>query len=247
LKQSNSYTLNFSHRHVSQSVPDQVLIYIFLILILFPACAGKMSVEEARQVTVSMSGKSLVAPPRRIDDILTALDQSGQYDPAIGKRIKAKLYKYRPSGNNVELAKYYHNRGDAAMQLGRHSQALAELRLALQYSLRAGGPNHKLLNSLATAEFISGNFKHAIELFEQSLSKKEWPSPYNMLVKLYTRVGDLESAEKAKKRGIGLCNRLRNQKGWETWSNIMVANMKAYVLETQGKFAEAEPHYRAYA
>ena len=101
-----------------------------------------------------------------------------------------------------------------------------------------------MLKSLAIAEFGSGNFKYAIELFEQSLNKKEWPSTYNMLVKLYTRVGDLESAEKFAKQGVSLCNRLRNQKGWGKWPVVFAAYMKAMVLEAQGKFAEAEPYYR---
>lgn len=245
MKKNNSLTSDFFYRFVSHSSIGDVFICLFLILILFPACAGKMSVEEARQVTVSMSGKSLVAPPRRINDILTALDQSGQYDPAISEKFRAVINKPRPqTDDDATLAHYYHKRGDAAIQIGRHNQALADLHLAFDYSLRSGGPNHKLLNSLAYAEFASGNFKHAIELFEQSLSKKEWPSTYNGLVKLYTRVGDLESAEKTKKRGIGLCNRLRNQKGWGTWPSIHAANMKAYVLEAQSKFSEAEPYYR---
>jgi len=245
MKKNNSLTLDFFYRFVSHSSIGDVFICLSLILILFPSCAGKMSVEEARQVTVSISGKSLVAPPRRIDDILTAIDHSGQYDPARGEKFRAVIDKPRPqTDNNATLANYYHRKGDATIAIGRHSQALADLHLAFDYSLRSGGPNHKLLNSLATAEFVSGNFKDAIELFEQSLSKKELPNTYNMLVKLYARVGDLESAEKAKKRGVGLCNRLRNQKGWGTWPNIMVANMEAYVLEAQGKFSEAEPHYR---
>jgi CHAT domain-containing protein len=245
MKKNNSLPLDFFYRFVSHSLIGDVFICLFLILILFPACAGKMSVEEARQVTVSISGKSLVAPPRRIDDILTAIDHSGQYDSARGEKFRTVIDKPRPqTDDDATLAHYYHNRGDAAMQIGRHSQALADLRLALDYSLRAGGPNHKLLNSLGSAEFVSGNLKHAIELFEQSLSKKKLPGTYNMLVKLYARIGDLESAERVAKRGIVFCNLLRNQKGWGPWPNILVANMKAYVLEAQGKFSEAELHYR---
>ncbi len=245
MKKNSSLTLDFFHRFVSHSSIGGLFICLFLILILFPACTGKMSVEEARQVTISMSGKSLVVPPRRIDDILTALDQSGQYDPEISEKFRTVINKPRPqTDNDATLERYYHRKGDAAIAIGRNSQALDDLRLAFDYSLQAGGPNHKLLNSLANAEFVCGNFKDAIELFEQSLSKKEWPSTYKQLVKLYTRVGDLESAEKTKRRGVGFCNSLWNQRGWGTWPNIHAANMKAYVLEAQGKFSEAEPYYR---
>ena len=243
MKRNNPLTLDFFYRFVSHSSIGDVFICLFLII--FPACAGKMSVEEARQVTVSINGKSLVAPPRRVDDILAAINQSGQYDPARGEKFRAVINKPRPqTDDDATLAHYYHNRGNAAMQIGRQDQALADLRLALDYSLRAGGPNHKLLNSLGSAEFVYGNLKYAIELFEQSLSKKEWPSTYMMLVKLYARIGDLESAERVAKRGIAFCNRLRNQKGWGNWPVINAANMKAHVLEAQGKFSEAELHYR---
>jgi CHAT domain-containing protein/predicted negative regulator of RcsB-dependent stress response len=192
-----------------------------------------------------MDDKSLVAPPRRIDDILSVLDQSAQHDPAGIQKRRAEIHTPPPQTDNpAQLAVYYHRRGDAVMQLGRHSQALADLRQAMTYSLQAGGSNHKLLFSLAYAEFACGNFKHAIELMERSLRLKESPSTYNGLVKLYTRVGDLESAQKAANRGVSLCNSLRNQKGWGKWPVILAAYMKAMVLEAQGKFAAAEPYYR---
>ena len=173
------------------------------------------------------------------------LDQSAQHDPAGIQKRRAEIHTPPPQTDNpAQLAVYYHRRGDALIQIGRHSQALADLRQAMTYSLQAGGSNHKLLKSLAVAEFACGNFKHAIELFERSLRLKERPSTYNILVKLYTRVGDLESAQKAANRGVSLCNSLRNQKGWGKWPVILAAYMKAMVLEAQGKFAAAEPYYR---
>ena len=224
---------------------NKSFVLLLLIPSLFSACAGQMSVEEARQATISMGDKSLTAPPRRIDDILSVLDQSAQDDLTSGKKLREEIDKPPPQTDSPAThAAYYHRRGDALVQLGRYSQALTDLRLAMTYSSQAGGPNHKLLKSLAVAEFVSGNFKHAIELMERSLFLKEGPSTYNLLVKLYTRVGDLESAQRAANRGVSLCNRLRNQKGWGKWPVILAAYMKAMVLEAQGKFAAAEPYYR---
>jgi CHAT domain-containing protein len=222
-------------------------LFIFLLLIpqLFSACTGKMSVEEAKKVTVSMGDKPLTAPPRRIDDILSVLDQNAQDDLSGSKRFRVEIDKPRPQTDDpATLVAYYHSRGDALIQVGRHSQALKDLRLALDYSLQAGISNHKLFKSLAVAEFVSGNFKRAIELYGRSLRLKERPTTYNMLVKLYTRVGDLESAEKFAKQGVSLCNRLRHQKGWGKWPVILAAYMKGMVLEAQGKFADAESYYR---
>ena len=71
-------------------------VFLLLIPLLFLDCSGKMSVEEARQVTVSMGDKSLTAPPRRIDDILSVLEQSAQDDPAGGKRLREEIEKPPP-------------------------------------------------------------------------------------------------------------------------------------------------------
>jgi CHAT domain-containing protein len=221
--------------------------FVFLLLIpsLFSACTGKMSVEEARRVTISMGDKSLNAPPRRIDDILAVLDQSVQDDLAISQKWRAEIEKPPPQTDNpASLSVYYLSRGVAFLQLGQHSKSMADLRLALAYSLQSGGPGYRLLLRLAYAEFASGNFKHAIELLEKSLRLKETPATYKGLVKLYTRVGDLESAQRVAAKGINFCNLVKYKKGWGNWPVIHAADMKALVLEAQGKFVEAEPHYR---
>ena len=222
-----------------------VVLLLILILALFPACTKKMSLEEAKQVSLSMSGKSFVPPPRRIDDILTVLEQAQDADLEIHETFRAKSSQSPPpNATSSALAYFYYNRGFAAMQIGRHNQALSDLRLALSYSSGAGPSKHRLLNRLAYAEFVSGNFRRAIELFRESLRVKAWPSTYNGLVKLYARIGDLDSAVEVNKRGIALCNQLQNQPGWGTWPRIHALNMKAYVLEAQGKFTNAEPYYR---
>lgn len=206
------FAVGFSQGSVVHSFLKKIFIYLAIIPILFSACVGKMSLEEAKKVTVSMAEEKFVPPPRRIDDILATLDQSGQGDPAISQKFRAVIDKPPPkTGNAATLAVYYHHRGNAAIQMGRHSQALADLRQALDYSSQSGSYDHKLLRNLATAEFVSGNFKHAIDLYEQALRLKEWPSTYRRLIKLYARVGDLESAQRVVKQGISLCNRLRNK------------------------------------
>jgi CHAT domain-containing protein/predicted negative regulator of RcsB-dependent stress response len=230
---------------ITRAFPNILFVLLMLITALLSACASQMSVEEARKVAVTMGDKSLTVPPRRIDEILNVLEQSDQDDLAGSKKLKEVIEQPPPQTDNPEtLVGYYHRRGDALLQLGRHSQALTDLRLAMTYASQSGVPNYKLIKSLAVGEFVCGNFKHAIELFEQALRLNESPSTYNMLVKLYTRVGDLESAQQTADRGISLCNRLRHQKRSGKWPIILTAYMKAMVLEAQGKFAEAEPYYR---
>jgi CHAT domain-containing protein/predicted negative regulator of RcsB-dependent stress response len=204
-----------------------------------------MSVEEAKKVTVEMSKESFVPPPRQIDDILTVLDQNGNDDLSNSKKIREKIDKPPPQTDNPEqLAVYYQHRGDAFIQIGRYSQALTDLRLALTYYTQSYGPDYRFLINLSYAEFVCGNFKHAVKYMEQALAIKDDPGIYTGLVKLYTRIGDLDSARRMAEQGVALCNSLRNKKGWENWPVILAAYMKAMVLEAQGKFAEAEPHYR---
>ncbi|MEJ2221985.1 MAG: CHAT domain-containing tetratricopeptide repeat protein [Desulfobacterales bacterium] len=235
----------FSHRSEFCSFLGSIFIFLAIIPFLFSACTGKMSVEEARQITISVDDKLLTAPPRRIDDILSALNQSDPEDPAITANFRAAIEKPPPQTDNPgELKLFYQNRGNAFVQLGNYGPALADLRLALGYSSRTRTIDHKLLRDLAYAEFVSGNFKKAIEYFEQALSLKEWPSTYKGLVKLYTRVGDLDSAERVADRGISFCNALQNRRGWGNWPVIHAADMKAYVVEAQARFAEAETYYR---
>jgi CHAT domain-containing protein len=219
-------------------------LFIFGLLMpaLFSGCGGKMSVEEARQVTISMGDQSVTAPPRRIDDILSVLDQSTRNDPAIPRKLRSEIEKPPPQTDDpATLATYYQRRGDAVMQMGRYSQALVDLRLALTYASQTGVYDHKLLHRLAYAEFASGNFK---ELMERALRLKETPATYKGLVKLYARVGDLESAQRVAAKGISFCNLVKYKKGWGNWPVIDADGMQALVLEAEGKFAEAEPHYR---
>lgn len=63
MKQNLAVKIDSFRLPVSFSSSGNLLFYLLVILVLFPACAGKMSVEEAKQVTVSMSGEAFVPPP----------------------------------------------------------------------------------------------------------------------------------------------------------------------------------------
>ena len=90
-------------------LPQNTACILFIILVLFPACAGqKMSLEEAKKVTVTMGDESFVPPPRRINDVLAVLDQPVQFDQAIVRKYKAMADKSpRQSADNVELALFF--------------------------------------------------------------------------------------------------------------------------------------------
>ena len=66
-RQTNVYTFNKSIARIA--------ILLGFIILLISACTSRMSIEEAKNVAISMSPKSFVPPPRSIDDILTLLSQ----------------------------------------------------------------------------------------------------------------------------------------------------------------------------
>jgi len=223
----------------------RVAILLCPIFFLIPACTSKMSVEKAKKITVSMSAKSFVPPPRSIDDILTQLSQYHESRSKVANELEAKLHKSSPQNSSPEaLANYYHNRGTAAMYLGRAKQAFKDLRLALDYSKLTAGQNHRLIQRVALTEFAFGNYKRAIELFEQSLRLHESPACYDGLVKIHARLGDLETAKKYKNRGVSLCNQFSRRRDSGPWPAMSADRMRAYVLEAQARFEEAEIYHR---
>ncbi|MGD2187128.1 MAG: CHAT domain-containing protein, partial [Desulfobacterales bacterium] len=215
-------------------------VFVLLLVILF-GCAGKMSVEEAKEVTVSMSGEAFVPPPRRIGDILSILDQPGEFDPEITKRYWVVANQSPPANAGLrELAYFYLNRAQAAGKIFHFHKYLEDSRTAFRYAEKAKlKENSRFLHSLGRSEIWAGNFRMAIDLLERSLKIEENTGTYAILVTMYTRMGDLESAEKLKNSGIYYCRRVKG-----IWAEISMGSMFADVLEARGKFKEAEGHRR---
>jgi CHAT domain-containing protein/predicted negative regulator of RcsB-dependent stress response len=221
--------------------PGTIVFLLACLLILFSACAGKMSVEEAKQVTVTMSGEAFVPPPRRIDDILSILDQPGHFDSKITKKHRAIADSSPPNTNNAnKLYPFYVKRGQAALQIYRFDQALADFRKALIFARRAKINDPYIFNRLGIMELWGGNYKRGVDFLEKTIALEKQCSSYSQLVKAYAMQGDLETAEKTKNEGIKFCNR----PDWWYGKNIHTPIMKAVVLEAQGDYEAAEKHWR---
>ena len=136
----------------------RTLLVLVFTLAFLPSCVEKrMSLMEAKQVTVSMEGRSFVPPPRRIDDILTLLEQPGQFDPEITAKIKAKAEASPPDTNSpVTLANFYSDRGQMALALGRYKQALEDQRIALSHAEKEEGKRVAWLDDKDYARVLSG-------------------------------------------------------------------------------------------
>ena len=216
-------------------------VIILCLSFLYLSCANtKMSVEEAKKVTVKMGSESFSPPPRRIDDILMLLSEPGQFDPKITSKYRAVADKSPPeNANDLILSDFYLKRGQARLNLARFQQALEDLRAAYQYAKNAGHSDAPFLVPLGLAEIWTGNSKRGINLLKQSLKKEVRSSTYSILVTAYSYMGDLDSAESYKRKAISIYGRSKH-----VWSQINIASMKAQILEMRGKYEEAELHRR---
>jgi tetratricopeptide (TPR) repeat protein len=232
-----------SHAFVGLS-PTKELLLLVLIVFLLPSCATQMSLEEAKKVTVSISGTSAFAPPpRRIDDITSILEQPGQFDRKITERLIVQADAVPPK--DAESG-FYHKRAEAARQLGRPRQALDDLNHALLLSEKEGVRNPRILLHLALVERDIGNFGRALELLEESLRLARLSSTYRVLVETYIQAGDIEKARKTADSAKAFCAApsKRRTADFYLWCDINALSTEAALLETQAKYAEAEKYIR---
>ena len=184
-------------------------ILFLLLFILWPACAEKkMTLEEAKQVTVSMSEEPFVPPPRHIDDILNLLHEQEQVDTEVVERLKARADALPPeNANNGYLARFYFRRGFAAWELGRERQALEDYRMALQYVEKSSLKGRKILLNLAKAEKKFGNFRQARELLERMREDSRSTAMFTNLVSVYAGLVTLKMQKRPR------------QKAWQSATN----------------------------
>ncbi|MBW1803918.1 MAG: hypothetical protein JRJ85_24695 [Deltaproteobacteria bacterium] len=237
------------------------ILFIALIFALIPACVErKMTLKEAKQVTIRLDGKSFVPPPRRVDDILNVLDQKGQFDPEIIAKMKEGADVLPPDTRvSSKLTRFYFKRGLKARDLGRYKQYLEDHRKALGHNEKARARGRKGLNDrdyaqllveLAIAEANFGNYGRGIELLKQSISINAWNSAikYRLLATCYLLAGDLKAGEETTKIGIDVCNEQSSKPGLNEFRTDIYKREKALLqselLDAKGKFAEAEPHRR---
>ena len=230
---------------------------IGLIFLLLSACATKMSLEEAKKITISMSELAdFIPPPRRIDDILSVLDRPGQFEARITEKHKARADAQPPSTEDQKILKaFYRDRGAAAYQLSRLRQAKDDLQKALDYAIKDTSDGFIKLH-LGQIEFFYGNVQRAITLYKESSTYPPFHTPSSnigsnalsaniQLVTLYTLIGDLEAAKSARSRSINIYNGWQQQSPEGRFLNKrMLQWMDALILEAEGRYAEAEAEYR---
>jgi len=208
-----------------------------------------MSLEEAKEVPVSISEQSFVPPPRRIDDVTKILDQNPP-DPATLERLIATADAAPPTtASEVKLQDFYYQRGMAAKKLGRYRQSLMDFRQAVSLLGDFSSRSRTTINTLVEltlAELRLNNFRAGIESAERARKKfPNWLGANNLLVSLYAIAGDLESAERAKDMALSVMSNWRDSPKNNSWRRYHTARMKAEILEAGGRHEEAEPLRRS--
>ncbi|HIJ55142.1 MAG TPA: CHAT domain-containing protein [Deltaproteobacteria bacterium] len=234
------------------------LLMITIILLAVGCVGSRMSVEEAKEVAITIEKEPFIPPPRRAYDVLAVLEQRGKFNPKIVARHKTVMESPPPQTDDPEtLAEFYLKRGNSAMEFGYPHRAVEDVRKALLYAeqvkhfKKMGG----LLFRLGQAELLVGNFKQGVEMLERS-QKKGKGAAYNELVKIYSLIGDIETAGKYLRAGTReLDDKIQKSKREKTKDKkdmkkvsrrvATTSQMKAWYLEGQGKFADAEPYIRS--
>ena len=186
-------------------------VYTGMLMVF--GCAGTMSLEEAKKVSMEMSGTSFTPPPRRINDILSVLQTKGQFDKRIADRFQKELKKQPPKTDDAILAIFYYERGKAVTELGLRCEALSDLRKAVSHAEKTGSVSNMLLFRLGKAEKDCGSIKRSIELLELT-AKSGHLSSADVLTFAYLAVGDITSANRAKDRAVEISQaRLQQRSG----------------------------------
>jgi CHAT domain-containing protein/tetratricopeptide (TPR) repeat protein len=243
------------------------MAFIFLIFLTKPPISAQ-SLEEVEEETAPLAEEeTLKPPPRRIDDITQILNQAGKFNVETTASFKRIADAAPPSTESKEeLADFYKKRGSAAYELGRYKQTLEDFKMALRLAGEAGINDPSFLHRLAVTELDAGNYKRAIELFEQNVKTYNYIWSYMFLSSVYAGLGDIEGANKIKREALRHCRdeqdtpakKQRKGRGRmevgpdqiqiEKWGKnlciILKAHIEGRILEAQGKFKAAERQIR---
>ena len=230
-------------------------------LVAASACVErKMSLEEAKHVSVSVTAPSPSPPPRRVGDILAVLGPEAPDDSVETAVLRSGADEAPPETEDPgTLARFFFQRGLKARDLSRYVQWLEDHRRALakheeartrgSTGLGARGCAH-LLVELANVESVFGNLGRSIAHLNRSLRIPAYNPmrKHSMLASLYYKAGHLKAGGEATEAGIRVCDRvLRDAKArpeQKAKAEVQKALLQAASLEVRGRHQEAEPHLR---
>ena len=234
-----------------------VLLGAVLVLPALAACQTKsVSLEEAKQITATFEGSAFTPPPRTIRDITAILDDQKLVDPAAAEKARAEASIEPPSGlDDLALVKFYWERGMAAVVIGAVKQQIADLTLADRLAEASDSSARvDIIWKLCIAEAFAGNHadslrhcKQAIDLVPQD-RQGALISRRSLLARFYASAGDFEASDRLLAEAESIFNQATSWRSWSRWGSNWTSTIRrtqARILFQKGKYAEAEPVFRA--
>jgi CHAT domain-containing protein len=198
---------------------------------------------------------NFVAPPRTTTDIAATLEQEKPDSGRLAK-LQSEAKTLPPQGANQKaLARFYFLRAEARGTIGRVAEAIADAKIAIDYS-RIEGLDAMLLRSeqlLGSLLGWSGDTKDSLQVFrEVERQESQGTSKFNSLrwvgINLIA-LGDLNQAQAVMKKNEARLAEAQKKPGWASTPTAALAEAhisfgNAAVEEAEGKFGEAAESYR---
>ncbi|MDA0651987.1 MAG: tetratricopeptide repeat protein, partial [Proteobacteria bacterium] len=219
-----------------------------------------LSLADAKKVTATFAGQSFVPPPKTIADITAILDSQKRENVEVEGRQSAQADSEPPTGANRDaLARFYYERGRTAQKIGRLPQALADLTKANELSSGwIGKEKSDVLFWLGITERSIGNrrdaSRHLDEAYRVEKRRVRLVNMASTISRVRVSMGDLDGGKRYLAQAQREIEDIRNgadrrsSRIWARWQDRMlqaIEGAKATLLESSGKFAEAESLHRS--
>ena len=216
------------------------------------SCAPKQNtLNEAKQTTISMRGKSFIPPPRSIDDILNVIAKKSTKDTLAWKNWEKRSKIELPANaTKNELIPFYLSRGEAAFNLGLYGQSRDDY----QNVYELVGPENvsdRIIVRLASSELNIQNYEKAATLFTILKERNSLGFlPYYEMAYIFALTGQFEKAERIKDEAFSLAYVFRSiiygttDRYHNVISEFHKARLEYTLLNMRAKYIEAEPIIR---
>jgi CHAT domain-containing protein len=216
----------------------------------------RMNIEEAREIVLSMQQIPMDPPSRRMDDILSLLEERDDPDPAYVLALKRQADMSDPVGqHSQDLYHFYKMRGYARFELNRFNACRKDLSKAIENGRKTGISDTALLYRLSEVEMRAGRYQSAMALAKSAMSSLGYRGrrvgPYQAYIgRIHLRMGNLMRARFSIRSGrntyiqIPKSSRITMaveapKMDMPTEADVIVA--EAELLEAQGQFTSAHP------